>query len=249
MTCSLTKYKEPSFSYNCLKINSCVFIIEKDKYILNKKEVMNVFKTWLKVTKLYKSPRFKTWFFPNKKWNITLNFIVLVWNAFFMYRDQFLFLQVLSAYVICQICESYHDSIEELNAHYERDHPTGNTSSKVERTEDGKYKCNLCGENFCSKASVSRHHKRKHEKKPESKNKREKPPLPETTSDGKYKCEFCDRAYFRLTHLFRHQRISHGREKQRQYNQGAFQCEFCQKFLTSKTTLRDHLKRKHEILM
>ena len=86
-------------------------------------------------------------------------------------------LQMPSGYVICQICQSYHDNMEELNAHYETDHPqAGNT--KRER----KFQCDQCDKQFTSKYGLAYHKKRMHYVTTES-------PL------GEFQCNQCDKRY------------------------------------------------------
>ena len=143
-------------------------------------------------------------------------------------------------YVICQICESYHDSIEELNAHYERDHPTG---SKLER----KHKCEFCDRSYSQTSHLYSHQRKVHGR--ETGKREPKPHHPNMTSDGKYKCEFCDKEYSRSKHMYSHQRQVHGHEseKQRKINQGKFPCESCDKRFLSKQYIRHHQKTVHNV--
>ena len=111
----------------------------------------------------------------------------------------FLFLQA-SAFVICQICESYHDTIEELNAHYERDHPTGSTLSKPERTEDGKYKCRFCPNLFARDYYVYVHERKFHGCAPGKKRK---------THQGTVPCEICGKKFSSQSYVNVHMRKKH----------------------------------------
>ena len=148
------------------------------------------------------------------------------------------FLQT-NRYVICQICESYHNSIEELNAHYERDHPTG---SKLER----KNKCEFCDRSYSQISHLYFHQRKKHGR--ETGNREPKPPHPSLISDGKYKCEFCDKSYVKTSHLYSHQRKVHGREtaSKRQYAQGTVPCDVCGNWFSTKYNLYIHKQRKHK---
>ena len=107
----------------------------------------------------------------------------------------------MSGYVICQICESYHDSIEELNAHYERDHPTGNTLSKSEKTKDGKYKCDYCNKLFNQPSNLYEHQRRLHGREPGQKRKQ---------NQGDFECEFCEKRLSTKQRLRHHIKQVHG---------------------------------------
>ena len=107
----------------------------------------------------------------------------------------------INHYVICQICDSYHNSFEELNAHYERDHPTGKTSSKQElRTEYEKYKCELCEVCFSQKKSVLRHQQQVHGRKPGPKRKK---------NQGTVRCEYCDKLFYDKPTVIKHRKRIH----------------------------------------
>ena len=139
-------------------------------------------------------------------------------------------------YVICQICESYHDSIEELNAHYERDHPTG---SKLER----KHKCEFCDRSYSQTSHLYSHQRKLHGRETGN-----KPPHPSLISDGKYKCEFCETYFTRMDNLYAHQREKHGRAagRKRKTNQGTVPCNICGKLFYDKAGVYNHTKRIHK---
>ena len=102
-------------------------------------------------------------------------------------------------YVICQICESYHDSIEELNAHYERDHPTGN---KKNMTSDGKYKCEFCEMRYTQRSSMYTHQREKHGRAAGRKRK---------TNQGTVPCSICGKLFYDKAGVYKHTKTAHKR--------------------------------------
>ena len=84
-------------------------------------------------------------------------------------------------YIMCQICHSYHDSVEELNAHYESDHPTG--SGRVQPNKEGKFPCELCDKSFARTQGLYHHQRKSHGRK---KMQEHRPKF-----QGSCKCEVC----------------------------------------------------------
>ena len=142
---------------------------------------------------------------------------------------------------MCQICESYHDSVEELNAHYERDHPTGRAGEK-------KFPCKLCDKSFTKMCNVYTHQRKAHGRVLYESDNLPKPIQP--NEDGRFPCEFCKKSFTQKHRVYKHQRKVHGREsaskraKKAAY-QGKFPCEVCGKKLSSKPMLLNHMKVKH----
>ena len=105
-----------------------------------------------------------------------------------------------SGYMVCQICESYHDSVEELNAHYESDHPTGRG---VHANEEGRFPCEFCDKTFSENASVYKHQRRVHGR--ESAGKREK----KADYQGNFPCAVCGKKLSSLQGLKYHMKAKH----------------------------------------
>ena len=103
----------------------------------------------------------------------------------------------MHAYVICQICESYHDSIEELNAHYEKDHPTGN---KKNMTSDGKYKCDDCERAYMHLRHLYSHQRKAHGRALSKKRRR---------GQGTVECDVCGQYFHDNSGMNRHKRNVH----------------------------------------
>ena len=98
-----------------------------------------------------------------------------------------------SGYMVCQICESYHDSVDELNAHNESDHPTGSAAEK-------KFPCKLCDKSFTKMSNVYRHQKKEHGQELLSR----KP-----NYQGKFPCEVCGKKLSSQTKLKYHMKAKH----------------------------------------
>ena len=98
-----------------------------------------------------------------------------------------------SGYFVCQICESYHDSIEELNAHYEKDHP----QKYLHKTKhERKFDCDQCNKRFTRKELLDYHKKWVHYVTTEP------PP-------GEFNCDICNKRYRSRQMLKRHTKKVH----------------------------------------
>ena len=102
-----------------------------------------------------------------------------------------------SGYFVCQICESYHDSIEELNAHYEKDHPQKHQhKSNIKTKYKRKFECDQCNKRLQTKVLLNYHKKWVHYVTTE-------PPL------GEFNCDICDKRYRSRQMLKRHMKNVH----------------------------------------
>ena len=113
----------------------------------------------------------------------------------------FLHFQDLSCSVMCQICRSSHDSIDELNAHYESDHPTG--GRKVQKNEEGRFPCEFGDKSFARKQHVYFHQRSVHGV--ESAGKR----VIKARYQGSFPCEVCGKMLASKTRLKTHMKSKH----------------------------------------
>ena len=102
-------------------------------------------------------------------------------------------------YVMCQICHSYHDSVEELNVHYESDHPMGNRGGKM---GEERFPCEFCDKSFSRTDHVYRHQRKVHGRESEKVERR--------TGRGKFLCSVCGKRLAYHGDLLRHLRVNHG---------------------------------------
>ena len=148
-----------------------------------------------------------------------------------------------TGYIVCQICESYHDSFEELNAHYERDHPTGSGAEK-------NFQCKLCDKSFTLRNSMYRHQRKAHGRVLyESDN---LPKSIQPNEEGRFPCEFCDKSFTHKGHVYGHQRKVHVRESAckratKPKYQGNFPCKVCGKKFSSASNRNTHLRSMHSV--
>ena len=103
--------------------------------------------------------------------------------------------------MVCQICESYHDSVEELNAHYESDHPTG--SGGIQAKEEGRFPCEFCGKSFTRKDYVFSHQRKVHGRESEGKRAKKSP------YQGKFPCKVCGKKFSSHRYMLKHQNTQH----------------------------------------
>ena len=145
-----------------------------------------------------------------------------------------------SGYVVCQICESYHDSVEELNAHYERDHPTGSGTEK-------KFPCKLCDKSFVHRSTMYKHQRKAHGRVLYENNGLPEPIQP--NEEGRFPCEFCGKSFTQSSNLYTHQRNAHGRAagKARKRDQGTVACDVCGKMFCDRWTVIKHMKTIHAL--
>ena len=148
-----------------------------------------------------------------------------------------------SGYVICQICESYHDNIEKLNEHYDSDHPQ-TSGPKHEQ----KFRCDQCDKRFTRKERLEYHTRRIHYVTADS-------PL------GEFQCNQCDKRYVKRETLKSHMKkvhdvtlplLSSGPRRshisdEHLKNERKFQCDHCEKRFTEKKGLAHHKKRAHYV--
>ena len=99
--------------------------------------------------------------------------------------------------MVCQICESYHDSVEELNAHYESDHPTGRG---VHANEEGRFPCDFCDKTFSERFSVYLHQRTVHGYESEKKRKRKQ---------GTFAYDICGKMLSDRSNVTRHMKTVH----------------------------------------
>ena len=140
---------------------------------------------------------------------------------------------------MCQICESYHDSVDELNAHYERDHPTGSATEK-------NFQCKLCDKSFTLRTCMYRHQRKTHGRVLYESDNLPEPIQP--NEEGRFPCEFCDKTFSEKRNVYGHQRKVHGREskKLRKRNEGTVPCEICGKFFSNIANMKMHIKAIHQ---
>ena len=114
------------------------------------------------------------------------------------------FLQI-SRYLKCQLCVTFHKSREELNTHYERDHPTQRSQQRLRGphpnlTSEGKYKCDEC-EKTCNRVSdLYSHQRNMHGREPGPKRIR---------YQGDFPCDFCGKRLSSKPRLLYHMRSKH----------------------------------------
>ena len=82
--------------------------------------------------------------------------------------------------------------------HYERDHPIGSTS-KLEMTSDGKYKCEFCDRMYNRSHNLFKHQREKHDIKPRRKE-----------NEGRFACDICDKRKSSKQMLRYHKKAVHG---------------------------------------
>ena len=99
-----------------------------------------------------------------------------------------------TGYLVCQICESYHDSVEELNAHYERDHPTGSGAEKNSQ-------CKFCEKSFTNASSMYRHQRKVHGRESASKKRHQ--------FQGNFPCSVCGKKLSTAYWLRHHMKAKH----------------------------------------
>ena len=163
------------------------------------------------------------------------------------------FIQVTSGDFICQICESFHASIEDWNAHYEREHPQGEYAQETQHypddqaKQDRKLQCEECGKHFTSKQGLAYHKKR-------VSCSTETAPQP-----VKPKCGFCGKRYSSNQMLRHHMTSVHdvilpalrrGRPNKTDEvskHERTFCCDQCDKRYTSKQMLSIHVRRVHSV--
>ena len=146
---------------------------------------------------------------------------------------------VSGVYVMCQICESCHGSIDELNAHYESEHLT----TKEVKAEK-KFKCKFCDKKYTQRSNMYTHQRNAHGRVHyEVVN----PPI-QPNEDGRFPCEFCDKSFSRKESVYKHQRRVHGREseKLRKRNQGTVPCNLCDKMFFDSSAVKKHMKIVHK---
>ena len=143
-------------------------------------------------------------------------------------------------YIVCQICESYHDSVEELNAHYERDHPTGRAAEK-------NLQCKLCDKSFAHRSTMYKHQRKAHGRVLYKNNGLPEPIQP--NEEGRFPCEFCGKSFTQSSNLYTHQRNAHGRAagKARKRDQGTVACDVCGKMFCDRWTVIKHMKTIHAL--
>ena len=102
---------------------------------------------------------------------------------------------------MCQICQSYHDSMEDLNAHYASDHPTGKEGPQPEM----KYNCEVCEKKFAHNSSVRNHMIHAHgitlSKKPRGR---------KSATQGQFVCSECGQSLAKKNSLKYHLMAIHG---------------------------------------
>ena len=135
--------------------------------------------------------------------------------------------------------ESYHDSVDELNAHYERDHPTGSATEK-------NFQCKLCDKSFTRCDSMYKHQRKVHGRvlyKSDN-----QPELIQPNEEGRFPCDFCDKTFSERFSVYLHQRTVHGyeSEKKRKRKQGTFACDICGKMLSDRSNVTRHMKTVHK---
>ena len=109
-----------------------------------------------------------------------------------------------SGYVVCQICESYHGSFEELNTHYESDHPTGRreaNESGIQPNEDGRFPCEFCDKSFTRKDYMYGHQRKVHG--------RESVKAKKADYQGNFPCEVCGNKLSSTQKLKHHMKVKH----------------------------------------
>ena len=118
---------------------------------------------------------------------------------------------------MCQICESYHDNVDELNAHYENYHPA---NKEIDTSRDtGNVPCELCERKFRHAAGLRNHMIGVHGIAPKSKDVGRSKTLKgkmtlgrkKTAKSGDFRCEDCQRTFSRTYYLRNHLVSVHGR--------------------------------------
>ena len=114
-------------------------------------------------------------------------------------------LKVFPGYFICQICESYHDSLEELNAHYEKDHPPNKYSSRKKREtkRERKFNCDHCDASYTEKVTLRKHLKKVHDVTLQVRFQRKK-------GTGSIQCDLCGARLSGRTSVVYHMKHVHG---------------------------------------
>ena len=101
-------------------------------------------------------------------------------------------------YVVCQICHSYHESLTELNAHYEKDHPTKKPAKK-------KLPCEICERSFAGAGSLRNHMAHVHGVALARKSAGRKSNTP-----GRFSCSECSRKFSTKHVVVTHLVTAHG---------------------------------------
>ena len=100
----------------------------------------------------------------------------------------------------CQICKTYHESVEELNAHYKSDHPT--------REDKKKFQCKFCDRSFIQTSAMYAHQRRVHRRVEYLR--RERIPGLQPNADGRFPRELCDHTFAWKKDMQQHQTTAHG---------------------------------------
>ena len=136
----------------------------------------------------------------------------------------------VSGDIVCEICHSYHDSVEELKAHENSFHPP--TKPRERRSKEDKFfACEFCDKRFHSTNYMYAHQKSVHGR--ESKRIR-------NHHQGTFPCELCNKKFAQSSTVKRHQREVHGLKFT-----SKLECQFCHGMYKSLGDLASHMRTKH----
>ena len=108
---------------------------------------------------------------------------------------------MISGYIMCQICYSYHESVEELSAHYESHHPS--RSEVIQPNEEGRFACEFCDRSFTAKPSVYAHQRKAHGRVSAAK------PARKANYEGDFPCAVCGKKLSTPRWLRHHMKAKH----------------------------------------